>query len=59
VTEGAAADLLQRLASRYIPPGAPGALSPRMSEPPPGYLMHITVERIGGVGPWVAAAPER
>jgi hypothetical protein len=20
--------------------------------PPPGYITHITVDRIGGVGPW-------
>jgi hypothetical protein len=23
-----------------------------MDDPPPGHVMHITVERIGGVGPW-------
>jgi hypothetical protein len=23
-----------------------------MPDPPPGYVTHITVERIGGVGPW-------
>jgi hypothetical protein len=29
---------------------------PAMSDPPPGVVMHIAVERIGGVGPW---APPR
>jgi hypothetical protein len=23
-----------------------------MDDPPPGFTMHITVERVGGVGPW-------
>jgi len=23
-----------------------------MPDPPPGYVTHIAVERIGGVGPW-------
>jgi PPOX class probable F420-dependent enzyme len=50
VTEGGAADLLQRLAHVYLgrdvkfPPG---------DDLPPGYLLHIEVERLGGVGPWV------
>ena len=25
-----------------------------MDSPPPGYITHITVDRISGVGPWVA-----
>jgi hypothetical protein len=25
---------------------------PPMADPPPGYITHIKVERIGGVGPW-------
>jgi len=24
-----------------------------MPDPPPGYVTHIAVERIGGVGPWM------
>jgi PPOX class probable F420-dependent enzyme len=49
ITEGGAADVLRKLAKTYIGPDAeffPGA------EPPPGYLTHISVEKIGGVGPW-------
>ena len=29
-----------------------GVKFPPMDEPPLGYITHITVERIGGVGPW-------
>jgi hypothetical protein len=25
-----------------------------MDDPPPGYIMRTTVERIGGVGPWAS-----
>ena len=25
---------------------------PPMDDPPPGYITHISVDRIGGVGPW-------
>jgi hypothetical protein len=27
---------------------------PPMADPPPGHVMHIAIERIGGVGPWAA-----
>ncbi|MFF0266326.1 PPOX class F420-dependent oxidoreductase [Kribbella sp. NPDC004536] len=49
ITEGGAVDVLRTLAKTYIGPDAeffPGA------EPPPGYITHITVDKIGGVGPW-------
>ncbi|MFD7153571.1 PPOX class F420-dependent oxidoreductase [Kribbella sp. NPDC059898] len=49
ITEGGAVDVLRNLAKTYIGPDAeffPGA------EPPPGYITHITVDKIGGVGPW-------
>ena len=49
ITEGGAADLLQRLAYVYI---GPDVHFPPMPEPPPGFVMHIQVDRIGGVGPW-------
>jgi PPOX class probable F420-dependent enzyme len=42
-------DLLDRLAKVYLAPDA-GFPSPRG----PGYLVRYTVERIGGVGPWVS-----
>ena len=49
ITEGGAAELLQRLAHTYL---GPDAVFPGMPEPPPGYITRITVERVGGVGPW-------
>jgi PPOX class probable F420-dependent enzyme len=51
VTEGGAAELLQRLARTYL---GPGVRFPPMDNPPPGYITHIAVDRIGGVGPWAA-----
>ena len=49
ITEGGAAELLARLAQVYL---GPGVKFPPMDDPPPGYITHIAVERIGGVGPW-------
>jgi PPOX class probable F420-dependent enzyme len=50
LVEGGAAALLQRLAYVYL---GPDVKFPPMDDPPPGHVLHITVERIGGVGPWV------
>ena len=49
VTEGGAPELLQRLARTYL---GPDVKFPPMDNPPAGYITHITVERVGGVGPW-------
>jgi PPOX class probable F420-dependent enzyme len=49
VTEGGAPEALQQLARVYL---GPDVKFPPMDEPPPGYITHITVERVGGVGPW-------
>jgi PPOX class probable F420-dependent enzyme len=49
ITEGGAAELLQRLAHVYL---GPDVKFPPMDDPPPGFVTRITVERIGGVGPW-------
>jgi PPOX class probable F420-dependent enzyme len=49
ITEGGAAELLQRLARTYL---GPDVKFPTMDDPPAGYITHIAVERIGGVGPW-------
>lgn len=49
VTEGGAPELLQRLAYGYI---GPGVTFPPMPDPPPGWILRITPERYGGVGPW-------
>lgn len=51
VTEGGAPELLQRLARTYL---GPDVVFPPMDNPPPGYITHIVVERISGVGPWAA-----
>jgi PPOX class probable F420-dependent enzyme len=49
VVDGGAAELLQRLAHVYL---GPDVRFPPMDDPPPGQVLRITVERIGGVGPW-------
>jgi PPOX class probable F420-dependent enzyme len=49
IQEGGAPELLQRLARSYI---GPEAVFPPMPDPPPGFVTRITVERLGGVGPW-------
>ena len=51
VTEGGAAALLQRLARTYL---GPEVRFPPMPDPPPGFVIHIAVERIVGVGPWTS-----
>lgn len=49
VTDGGAAELLQRLAHTYLgddvtfPPGGPH---------PPGYILRITPNKVSGIGPW-------
>ena len=50
LTEGGAPELLQELARRYL---GPDVTFPPMPDPPPGVVMRIAVERVGGVGPWV------
>ena len=49
VTEGGAPELLQRLARVYL---GPDVRFPPMDDPPPGYVLRITPERVSGVGPW-------
>ncbi len=51
ITEGGAAALLQQLAHVYL---GPDVEFPTMDNPPPGYITHIAVERLGGVGPWAS-----
>ncbi len=55
ITEGGASALLQRLARTYI---GPDAVFPAMPDPPPGYVTHVRVERISGIGPWHRAPAE-
>jgi len=49
LVEGGAPELLQRLAEVYL---GPGVKFPPMPNPPPGHVIHIAPERVGGVGPW-------
>ena len=49
ITEGGAAELLQRLARTCL---GPDVRFPPVDSPPPGYITHITVDRVSGVGPW-------
>jgi PPOX class probable F420-dependent enzyme len=51
VTEGGAAELLQRLAGTYL---GPGIKFPPIDDPPPGYVLRMTPTRVGGVGPWTS-----
>ena len=45
-------DLLNRLAKVYVSPDAEFPVPKR-----PGYIVRYSVERIGGVGPWVPTSP--
>ncbi|HEY3191590.1 MAG TPA: PPOX class F420-dependent oxidoreductase [Solirubrobacterales bacterium] len=49
IQEGGAADLLQRLARVYI---GPDVKFPPIDDPPPGYVIRTTPERVSGTGPW-------
>ena len=49
ITDGGAPELLQELAHTYL---GPETEFPPMPNPPPGYITHITVDRVAGAGPW-------
>ncbi|MCE9621583.1 MAG: pyridoxamine 5'-phosphate oxidase family protein [Actinomycetia bacterium] len=49
LTDGGAPELLQQLAPRFL---GEGVKFPPMDNPPAGRIVHITVDRVGGVGPW-------
>ena len=49
VTEGGAPELLQDLARIYL---GPDVRFPPMPEPPPGFVIRIAIDRVGGVGAW-------
>ena len=53
LVDGGAPELLQKLAHVYL---GPDVRFPPMESPPPGQVMRIAIERIGGVGPWVERA---
>jgi PPOX class probable F420-dependent enzyme len=46
---GGAPELLQELARVYV---GPGVRFPPVDDPPEGTVVRITVDKIGGVGPW-------
>jgi PPOX class probable F420-dependent enzyme len=52
ITDGGGPELLQELAHVYL---GPDVKFPPGDNPPPGRIVHIAVERIGGVGPWTEA----
>lgn len=54
LAQGGAAALLQRLARVYL---GPDVIFPPMADPPPGFVTRISVETVGGVGPWVTPGP--
>jgi PPOX class probable F420-dependent enzyme len=48
IVEGGAPEWLQRLAYTYV-----GDVKfPPFDNPPPGYTVRITVDRVAGLGPW-------
>lgn len=49
VETGGAPELLQELAHVYL---GPEVRFPPMEDPPPGSVVRITVDHLGGVGPW-------
>jgi PPOX class probable F420-dependent enzyme len=49
VTEGGAAELLQRLAETYI---GPGVTFPPMPNPPSGFVVRVAVDTVSGMGDW-------
>lgn len=53
ITTGGAPELLQRLAWTYL---GPDVVFPAMPDPPPGFVTHVRIERVSGIGPWKGAA---
>lgn len=51
ITDGGAPELLSALAQTYV---GPGTAFPPMPDPPPGFVTHIAITRVGGNGPWFA-----
>jgi PPOX class probable F420-dependent enzyme len=49
ITEGGAPELLQRLAEVYV---GPGTKFPPMPDPPPGFTIRVTAQKVRGMGPW-------
>lgn len=49
IATGGAPAWLQHLAYRYV---GPGVTFPPMPDPPDGFLIRITPDRVRGMGPW-------
>jgi PPOX class probable F420-dependent enzyme len=49
IEEGGAPELLQELARVHL---GPDVRFPPMDDPPPGVRLRVSVERVGGTGPW-------
>jgi PPOX class probable F420-dependent enzyme len=49
IQEGGGPEVLQRLAHTYI---GPDAKYPPMDDPPPGFVIRLKPEKVGGEGPW-------
>jgi PPOX class probable F420-dependent enzyme len=50
ITQGGAAEMLQRLAHTYL---GPDVVFPAMPNPPPGYITRVKVQRVRGIGAWL------
>jgi len=50
ITEGGAAEMLQRLAWTYL---GPDVVFPARPNPPPGFITRIRVDRVAGIGAWL------
>ena len=55
ITEGGAANLLQRLAHIYLGPNVEYPPAPYRNNP--GYITRISPTRFAGVGPWTPSQP--
>jgi PPOX class probable F420-dependent enzyme len=51
IEPGGAPELLQRLAHVYL---GPDVVFPTMPDPPPGHVLRITADWLGGIGPWAS-----
>ncbi len=49
LSKGGAPELLQRLATLYV---GPGVRFPPMPDPPPGFVIRVSPQKIRGMGPW-------
>jgi PPOX class probable F420-dependent enzyme len=51
VVDGGAPELLAELAKTMI---GPDAKFPPMDNPPRGFVTHIRIDKVGGIGPWAS-----